>query len=72
MQAIHCTSAITYWIAGDGEQVIHFGALQPGENVTTGQPAIYATEDRAQWITQLVRLGITIDENGEPVAPATP
>lgn len=67
MQAIHSTSVITYWIAGDGEQVVHFGTLQPGQNVTTGQPAIYATENREQWITQLVRLGVTIGEDGEPV-----
>jgi hypothetical protein len=69
MQALICNSTTTYWIAGDGETVVHFGTCSPGQEVVTGQPAMYATEIREQWIAQLVRLGIVIGEDGEPIPP---
>ena len=54
----------TYWIAHNSNDVIHFGEVEVGQVVTTGQPILEDFTDREAWKTRLLELGV--DPDAEP------
>jgi hypothetical protein len=57
----HIATARTYYIAGDGGSVLHYGILEPGGRITTGQPSLWHSEDRAEWVARCVAAGLDAD-----------
>ena len=54
----------TLFIAHNGSDVVHWGEIDTGQYVSTGQPTLetFPEADRDQWETRLVMLGITMEE----------
>jgi hypothetical protein len=71
--------AALYWIA-HGTDAVHFGELEAGAQLSTGQPSLetFAAAERAAWVARLGELGMTAPdlwpeppeiETGPPVLP---
>jgi hypothetical protein len=48
------------FIAHDGVDVVHFGEVVGGQNISTGQPELetYEAHERDAWLARLLALGV--------------
>jgi len=46
-----------WWIAHNDADVVHFGRLEEGESVQTGQPNLEEFQDEESWKARIVELG---------------
>lgn len=78
-EAIFTADVPIYWIA-HGAEAVHFGELEAGAHLSTGQPHLetFATAEHAAWALRLSELGVTAPdlwpappqtEPGPPVLP---
>ena len=78
--AIFTADAPLYWIA-HGAEAVHFGKLEAGVQLSTGQPDLetFAMAERDAWAARLAELGVTAPdpwpappktETGPPVLPS--
>ena len=51
-----------YFIAGDGVKIVHYGEIDEKHEVVTGQKNLDTYKDKATWINELKKLGITPDK----------
>lgn len=67
------------FIAHNEAEVVHFGQVVAGQNISTGQPELetYEAHERDAWLTRLVALGVDpeslpTDEEEEDDAAGSP
>jgi hypothetical protein len=63
------------FIAHDGTDVLHWGEVETGQNISTGQPELetFEIDQRATWEARLLELGITPEQlSPEPEEPEPP
>ena len=68
-----------YWIA-HGTEAVHFGELEAGAHLSTGQPSLetFAVAERDAWVARLGDLGMTAPDlwpeppDSEPEPPVLP
>lgn len=53
MKEIKYPSQTTYFIAYTNDRVCAWGVVEPDQEMVTGQPNLYQTTDRAEWLAEL-------------------
>jgi len=56
-----------YFIAGDGDKIVHFGEVNDSHQMETGQPTVRVFTDRREWVAALAKLGIDPEAEGVPI-----
>ena len=49
----------SWFIAGSQDGTVHYGELEPGQVVATGQAALAVFSDRTFWLQELSKWGVT-------------
>ena len=44
----------TYWIAYTDSEIFAYGECSPEQQMTTGQPLLFSTTNREEWVNELV------------------
>ena len=60
-----------FFIAHNSVDLVHWGEVSEGRNISTGQPELELFKDRAEWIERLRLFGVDPDSE-EPWKYATP
>jgi hypothetical protein len=63
------------FIAHDGTDVLHWGIVEAGQNISTGQPELetFEADQLSAWEARLLELGVTPEQLApEPEAPEEP
>lgn len=51
---------MTYFIAHNGKDIVHYGSYEEGQAFNSGQPIIEKFDDENLWIERLTELGIKL------------
>lgn len=54
-----------YWIAHNESDIVHYGEVEVGQVVTTGQPTLEEFDDRDLWKARLAEFSIDPDAEEE-------
>jgi hypothetical protein len=54
MHEIKFPTQITYFIAYTDSDIFAYGEVNPDQQMTTGQPYLYQTTDREEWVQTLI------------------
>lgn len=67
---INKTNNIKYWIVtSDDHSIIHYGVLEPNNDLTTGQTNLEIFDDYSIWKNKIKDLGIVYeDEQSEEIS----
>lgn len=55
------TTQNTYFIAHNGEGIIHWGYLTTGRSLHSGQPNLEQFSDKSEFLNRVTELGGTVD-----------
>lgn len=58
---------IMWFIAHDGDTIVHHGKLLPGNQVTTGQPFFETFDNEEDWTARKMVLGVQEEESLETI-----
>jgi hypothetical protein len=53
---------MTYFIAHNGDDIIHYGSYEEGQTFDSGQPIIETFTDKQEWIERLKELNVDYSE----------
>jgi len=63
----------TWWIAHNNKDIFHYGIVERGNEVTTGQPELETFTDETSWRARATALGFEIkDQPDKPVPGVLP
>jgi hypothetical protein len=54
MHEIKFPTQTTYFIAYTNSDIFAYGEVNPDQQMTTGQPYLYQTTDRQEWVQTLI------------------
>lgn len=54
MHKIKFPTQTTYFIAYTDSNIFAYGDVNPGQQMTTGQPYLYQTTNREEWVQTLI------------------
>lgn len=56
----------TYWIAYTDNTIFSYGECTPEQEMQTGQPYLYATTNREEWVNELITVFNTNPDEPNP------